>query len=123
MRRLHDLAFVVVVLIAAALCAWLSVHIQFRSDWSYGQRASLSSRTQDVLKKLNGPVSIVSYARTTGELRGTIAAFIARYQQLKPDIALRFVDPDTDPDAMRKQAITLDGEMVIHYAERTQRVN
>lgn len=108
--------------LAVALAGWLSVHWQWRGDFSFGQRASLSQPTLDVLAALDGPVEVVSYARPDGTLRETIGAFVARYRQRKPDLTLRFVDPDTDPGAMRARGISLDGEIELNYEGRSQRL-
>jgi ABC-type uncharacterized transport system involved in gliding motility auxiliary subunit len=122
MARWHRVVQPLLLLAAVAIAGWLSVHWQWRADFSHGQRASLSAATRDTLAALDGPVTVTSFARAEGPLRGTIAAFVARYRQLKPDLALVFVDPDVDPGAMRERGISLDGEIEIAYAGRTERV-
>ena len=122
MKRFQDLAFVVLLLAAASLAVWLSFRVGFRSDWSFAQRGSLTSATRDTLAQFQGPVEVVSYARDEPALREAVSSFVARYQQLKPDLALRFVNPDADPAAMRSRAITIDGELEIGYAGRHERL-
>lgn len=121
-RTLADVVHALVLLALAGLLGWLSVHYQSRVDLSYGQRASLSPATRDVLATLDGPIDVVSYARADGELRPAVAAFFARYSALDPDLTLRFVDPDADPATMRERGITLDGEIEISHGGRSQRV-
>lgn len=121
-RAFADALHALLLLALAAALAWISVQWQFRADFSHGQRASLSPATRAVLAALDGPVEVVCYARPGGELRGRIAAFFARYTQVKPDLVLRFVDPDADPGAMRARGITLDGEIALNHAGRSQRV-
>ena len=122
MARLHRIAQHLLLLAAVALAGWLSVHWQARWDFSHGQRASLSQATLDTLAALPGPVTVTSYARPEGALRGTVAAFVERYRRHKPDLTLAFVDPDADPGAMRDRGISLDGEIEIAFDGRTQRV-
>jgi hypothetical protein len=122
MARGHRIAQHLLLLAAVALAGWLSVHWQARFDLSHGQRASLAQATLDTLAALDGPVTVTSYARPEGPLRGTIAAFVERYRRHKPDLALDFVDPDADPGAMRQRGISLDGEIEIAHGGRTQRV-
>ncbi len=55
-------------------------------------------------------------------MRGIIANFVERYQHAKHDVDLRFVDPDADPDAMRAAGVSVDGELEIHYKERSERL-
>lgn len=122
MARLTRVLQPLLLVLAVALAGWLSVQWQWRGDFSFGQRASLSQATLDVLAALDGPVEVISYARPDGALRETIAAFVARYRQRKPDLTLRFVDPDTDPGAMRARGISLDGELELNHDGRSQRL-
>lgn len=122
MARWHRPLQALLLCCAVALAGWLSVHWSWRVDLSHGARASLSQPSRDVLAALEGPVEVVSYARAAGPLRETIAAFVARYREAKPDLNLTFVDPDEDPGAMRARGISLDGEIELRHAGRSQRV-
>jgi hypothetical protein len=108
--------------IAAGCIGYLTTRHAYQFDWSAGHRASLTAPSRSVLAKLHGPLEITSYAAPGGRLRPTIAAFIARYQALKPDITLHFVDPDRNPGAMRAAGIQVAGEMVLRYHGREQYV-
>ncbi|MEO7916352.1 MAG: GldG family protein [Dokdonella sp.] len=118
MRSLAGLLVVV-----AAICiAFLSTRYRGESDWSAGGRASLSAATTQLLDGLTEPVDVISYARPDGGLRDVIRDFIERYQHRKPDITLRFVDPDSDPEAMRDAGIRIDGELQLSYRGRNERL-
>ncbi|HSM99921.1 MAG TPA: Gldg family protein [Rudaea sp.] len=120
--RLADIVFTIL-LAAAALCvAFLSTRFGWQRDFSYAQRSSLDTRTVELLHRLDAPVSIVSYAGQDAQLRAAIADFLARYQHIKSDISLRFVDPDADPAATRAAGITIDGEMVVTYKDRNEQL-
>lgn len=121
--RLRSAVFVLLLLLAAACVGYLSQRHAWMSDWTAGGRASLSAPSRAVLARLKGPVKVVSYASPGSDLRPTIATFMARYRRIKPDITLSFVDPQTDPAAMRKAGISVDGELVIHYHGREQRLD
>jgi len=121
-RPVADSLYILLLVAAVSLAAWLSVRWQGRSDFSYGARASLSQASRDALVALDGPVEVVSWARPTGGLREPIAAFVARYTQAKPDLVLRFADPDADPEAARKQGVRVDGELVLSHGERHERL-
>jgi ABC-type uncharacterized transport system involved in gliding motility auxiliary subunit len=122
-RHLHGLLFTLLVLVAALAIGFLSSRHDYVSDWTYGGRGSVSQETRAVLSKFNGSVEIVSYAKPQGDLRQTVAAFLQRYQQVKPDLQLSFVDPQQDPAAMRNLGITVDGELILHYQHREQRLD
>lgn len=123
LRRLDGWLFALLLLAGVAAAGYLSARYQHIADWTHGGRASLSSESRAVLARLDGPVEIVSYASPQGTLRQTIANFVQRYQQVKPDISLRFVDPQLDPAAMRELGITIDGELLIHYQGHEQRLD
>ena len=112
---------ILVIAIAVAL-AFLSTRFGFVRDWSYAHGASLGEASVAVLHALDGPVEVVSYARTQGGLRAVIADFVDRYRRVKPDLDLRFVDPDADPDAMRTAGVRVDGELDIRYRDRSERL-
>jgi gliding motility-associatede transport system auxiliary component len=110
------------VLVAAAALAFLSTRFGFEADVSHANGASLSPASVALLKTLDAPVDVVSYASTQSELRPVIANFIERYRRVKPDVALRFVDPDADPEAMRAAGVTVDGELDVRYKHRSERL-
>ncbi len=121
-RRLPMPLYVLALAVAAGSIGYLAMRHARVFDWSAGHRASLSAPTRAVLARLQGPLRITSYAVPGGTLRPTIAAYIARYQALKPDISLHFVDPDRNPGAVRAAGIEVAGEMVLHYRDRTVHV-
>ncbi|RDS84028.1 GldG family protein [Dyella psychrodurans] len=123
LRRLNGWIFAALVLLGAGAIGYLSAHHDHVADWTYGSRVSMSPETRAVLAKLDGPVDIVSYASPQGDLRQTIAAVMQRYQQAKPDLHLSFVDPQKDPAAMRNLGITVDGELILQYRHREQRLD
>lgn len=121
-ERFSSAIYVVLVLVAAVLVAFLSTRFGFERDWSHANGASLSPASVALLKTLDGPVEVVSYASKQGGLRAIIADFVDRYRRAKPDITLRFVDPDADPEAMRSAGITVDGEFDLRYRDRSERL-
>ncbi|MEI7036792.1 GldG family protein [Fulvimonas yonginensis] len=121
--RLDVWLFALALLAGAGALGYLSTRYAVMSDWTAGGRASLSPESRAVLAALDGPVEIVSYANPQGDLRQTIAGFIERYRRLKPDLTLRFVDPEQDPAKMRALGITVDGAIIVHYRGREQRLD
>ena len=63
-QRLQTWAFVVLFLTAIGLLAWLSTRYHFQSDWTASGRFTLSDATAQLLKKLDGPVTITSFNRS-----------------------------------------------------------
>jgi ABC-type uncharacterized transport system involved in gliding motility auxiliary subunit len=121
-ERVLDALFAVLLLAAAVMIAFFSTRFGWQHDFSYAQRASLDSRTRTLLEKLDAPISIVSYAPPDNQLRSAIADFVARYERIKPDISLSFVDPDSNPAATREAGIQVNGELVIRYKGRSEQL-
>ncbi|MDE2307233.1 MAG: GldG family protein [Xanthomonadaceae bacterium] len=122
-RRLDSWLFALLLLLGAGALGYLSTRYTHETDWTAHGRASLSAQSRAVLAKLDGPVDIVSYASPQGNLRQTVAGFLQRYQRVKPDIRLRFVDPQLDPAKMRELGITVDGALILHYRGHQQRLD
>ncbi len=122
-RRLDGWLFALLLVLACAAIGYLSTRHNYRADWTANGRISLAPESRAVLEQLNGPVEIVSYANPQGDLRQTIAGFLQRYQAVKPDLSLRFVDPQLDPAKMRELGITVDGALILHYRDHEQRLD
>jgi ABC-type uncharacterized transport system involved in gliding motility auxiliary subunit len=108
------------VVIAVCLAA-LSVRFSFTADWSAGARATIAPQSRSLLQRLEGPLEVTSYARP-GTLRAKTRLLIDRYRRFKPDLDLKFVDPDLDPIATQDAGITADGELVLAWNGRSQPV-
>ncbi|MET0232031.1 MAG: DUF4350 domain-containing protein [Rhodanobacteraceae bacterium] len=120
--RLSGVVHIALIALAAFAVAFLSTRFGFEHDWSHANSASLSPESTALLETLDAPVEVVSYAGTQGGLRAIISNFVGRYQRAKPDVSLRFVDPDADPQAMRAAGVTVDGELELRYRERSERL-
>jgi len=122
--RLQNILFVVLFLAIVALLAWLSLHYKYESDWTAAGRHTLSEATVTLLERMDGPVEILAFARS-GKLvatRRNIAEMIERYQQHKDDIDIRYINPETEPELTREYNISVDGELVVTYNDRTEHV-
>jgi hypothetical protein len=120
--RLNSLVTLLLIVCLTILLAWLSVRYQTQMDWTQSGRHSLSHASQEVLDRMEGPVEITAYAREDAALRKAVEKIIGRYQRLKPDISLRFVNPDAVPDEVRNAGVSVNGEMLLRYRGRTEHV-
>ena len=123
LTRLHGWLRALLLLAAALALGYLATRHAWQADWTANGRASLSAPSRAVLARLDGPVEITSYASPRDDLRQTIAGFIQRYQRVKPDIGLDFVDPELDPQKMRELGIGVDGALIVRYAGREQHLD
>lgn len=113
---------VVLLLALAVLLAWLSTRYPYEADWTSAGRHSLSQASRDVLARMKGELHVSAYARPQPDLRETIERFVRRYQRVRPDIKLEFVNPDAVPDEVRSLGVSVNGELVLHYNDRVEHV-
>ncbi len=120
--RLQNWFFVALFLTVIGLLAWLSTRYSFEADWTASGRHTLSEASSTLLQQLDGPITITSFSREDdlSGLRKRTKGLVSRYQRVKPDISLVFVDPDLEPDRVRAEGITLDGELIVEYGERSE---
>lgn len=120
--RLQNLLFTVLFLAVVGLVAWLSTRYSAQFDWTAGSRHTLSDASRKVLDLMKEPITITAYARENAQLRNQIRDQVGRYSRYKKDLTLKFVNPDTQPDKIRELGITMDGEMMVDYQGRTEKI-
>ena len=120
--RWQTTSFVLLFLGAVGLLAWLSTRYSFEADWTANKRNSLSEASVAALKVIEGPVNVTAYATEDENIRRGITELIKRYQRIKPDLLLTFINPETDPEQVRQLNITLNGELIFNYAGRSEHV-
>ncbi len=120
--RLNSIVMICLLSVSAGLLAWLSHKHYVEYDWTATGRHTLSQASRDLLAKMPDKIEITSYARENSVLRDAIKKFVGKYQRHKPDIVLHFVNPDAVPDEVRNLGISVDGEIIIHYQDRSEHV-
>ena len=120
--RLQNLLFSLLFLVAVGLLAWLSTQYSTQFDWTASHRHTLSETSKKVLALLKDPVTITAYARENQQVREPIRDLVDRYSRSKKDLTLNFVNPDTQPEKVRQLGIQVDGEMVVDYQGRSERI-
>ncbi|MCC6917280.1 GldG family protein [Nitrosomonas sp.] len=124
--RWQNSVFIALFLALTGMLGYLAQ--EFRTQWDFSQnsRNSLSQASTDLLKKLDGPLHVTVYATQQdlqlGDIRGIIGNFISVYQRIKPDLTLDFIDPVKQPQEAQSAGIRLNGEIVIHYNDRKERL-
>ncbi len=122
MLKLQSAIFALLLIAVAALLAWLSHRYIVQLDWTAGQRNSLSNASRMLLDEIDGPIKITAYARENKVLRRGIRELVDRYRRHKPDVEVVFVNPDRNPDEVRRLGISNDGELVVRYLNRSANV-
>lgn len=120
--RINSLIMLLLLLILAGLLAWASTRYPLIFDWTRTGRHTLADASISVLERMDGPVTVTSYAREQSDLRNAIGKFIDKFQRVKPDLEFRFQNPDTVPDEVRDLGISINGELVLQYQGRTAHI-
>jgi ABC-type uncharacterized transport system involved in gliding motility auxiliary subunit len=120
--QLQNLVFVAGLLVFMGLLAWLSTRYSFDADWTSSGRNSLSIDSRQLLDEMPDPVQVTAFATENALIREHIRDLIGRYQRYKPNLELEFVNPDTEPETVRELGISLDGELLLEYQGRKEKV-
>jgi len=114
--------FVVLLVAFAGMLSWVAR--DYRKEWDVSQNArnTLSEPTVAMLRELNGPVTITSYATAQEDLRKVVRDFLAPYQRVKPDIAISFVDPREQPKLAQAAGVQVNGELVVEFGRRSENI-
>lgn len=121
---LHNFLFVILLLVMIGLLGYLALTTRLQWDATQNGRNSLSQASITTLHKLAGPVDVTVYATNRdaqfGDVRNIISGFIALYQNIKPDIAVTFIDPIEQPKLAQQAGVRVNGEMVFSYNGRRE---
>lgn len=120
--RVQSGLFVALFLAVLGALAWLSVEFSHEVDWTAGQRQSLTEASRQVLRALDGPVMVTAFMRDDEARRRGVETVVARYRRFKDDIAIEFVNPDTHPDRARAAGVSTEGEVLVAFAGRSERL-
>lgn len=120
--KINSSIMLLLLLSVAILLAWFSYRYDKQFDWTASGRHSLSAASIETLNKMSDPIQITSYASDNQELREIIRNTVKRYQLIKPDIDLEFINQVAVPQQAAELGITVDGEMLLQYQGRTEHV-
>jgi ABC-type uncharacterized transport system involved in gliding motility auxiliary subunit len=121
--RINSAIFVSLLIAIIGALAYLSTRYTLTADWTANGRHTLSEASRILLSKIDGPVDITAFAPEDQELRDTIEDLVERYQVHKPDLSLKFVNPEAAPDQLRQLNISSIGELILRYGGRTEHVS
>jgi len=103
-----------------AMLGWLSTRYKIEADWTAGNRNTLSEPSVKLLGSLQGPVEFKVFLYPRSEMRQAIEADVRRYQRVKDDVTLEFIDPSTNPQKVRDYNVQRPGEAVVEYQGRRE---
>lgn len=108
-------------IVAVIVCVGLlSVRYKAELDWTAGGRNTLTAASQKLLRQMPDKIRFTAFLYPESENRRDIEQWIKRYQRVKPDITLDYVDPSKDPAKVKAYNIDQPGEVVVEYQDRKE---
>ncbi len=120
--QVQNLIFMIGLLTFVGILGWMSTLYSFQSDWTSSNRNTISDSSKQLLDSMTSALKITAFSREASATRVQIRDLVSRYQRHKKDISLNFINPDVDPERIRKLGIALDGELLIDYQGRSEKV-
>lgn len=120
--RLQSSLFTLAFLTIVGLLAVLSVRYNYQADWTFSGRNSLSPASRALLDRLEGPVTIISFAQSV-PVKRQVTELVSPYHRYKPDLELKFINPDTHPNKVRELGVAFETELVIKKGSRRENLN
>ncbi|MDP2964035.1 MAG: GldG family protein [Sulfurimicrobium sp.] len=122
--RRHPRFYVFLLLGMVSVAGAISQRYYWQWDVTQNGRHTLSQASRNVLNEMPGAVVVTAYAAMLdaqhGDLRRPIRDFIARYQGIKPDLVLDFIDPTVQAELARVAGVRVNGELVLSYGGRSE---
>ena len=120
---LQNGVFYILLLVMLGLLGFLGYTFKFEADWTYGGRNSLSQPTQLLLKTLDKPLTFIAYIPNRPDLEADLRKMIVKYQRIKKDTSIEFVNPDLDPARAKQDGIQSAGQLAIHLGDKSEVVD
>jgi ABC-type uncharacterized transport system involved in gliding motility auxiliary subunit len=117
--------FMMLFIAIISLLGVLSTRYTITADWTANGRNTLSTASLRLLETLDAPIRMRAFLRddaTGEELRKYIRDVTGRYQRVKTDMTLEFVNPELEPQLSRDLGIRSEGEIIVTYKERSEHV-
>ena len=104
------------------MLAWLSNRYPVTIDMSANQRNSLSQETVRLLENIDAPLEITLFISPVNEAKTAIETLFDRFRALQPNIEVTSLNPDLHPQLLREHDIRFDGEALLRYQGRSEKL-
>jgi len=120
--RFQNLLFYVSFFSVIGLLAYISNKYNIDYDLTATNRHTLSDASIKVLQRMQQKINIRVFIRSSDiqPARKVIADKLMQYTRIKKDIEIEYINPDTNPDIIRKLGIKVDGEIIVEYNNRSE---
>ena len=122
-QRLKTTLTTVLLLGVLGTLGWLTTQYSLQTDITDNASNTLSPVSEQLLIALPDEVRITAYIKKGQSLRAQAAQLIDRYTRIKPNLTLRFIDPDLEPEKARDLNIGPEGLILVEYQGRTEKLS
>jgi len=121
--RIQSGVFLLLFITLLAVLAWLSNRYPVTFDMSANQRNSLSQETSRLLENVDYPLQVTLFVKPQNNRKSLLETLFERYRQLQPNIRFQSLNPDLHPDLLRAHDIRFDGEVLLEYQGRSEKIS
>lgn len=120
--RIQSGVFVILFIGLLVVLAWTTNRFAISIDFSANQRNSLSAETLRLLATVENSLEITLFASPINENRAAYEKLFNRYQRQQSKVRFRSLNPDLHPDLLRDHDIRFDGEALLQYQTRSEKL-
>ena len=121
--RVQSYFFTLLFLSIIGLLAWFSTQHSASSDWTYGNRNSLTDSSIQLLKSMPGSVTLNVFLPKQASMRLAVEELLNRYKKHKENFNYRILNPDLDIELAKLENITRYGQVVVKYNNKKEKLN
>jgi len=121
--RIQSGVFLILFIGLLAVLAWISERYPVSFDMSANERNSLSQETARLVAEIERPLKVTLFVSPINDSKPLLEALFERYAQLQPNIRFDSLNPDLHPDLLRTHDIRYDGEVLIEYQGRSEKLS
>jgi ABC-type uncharacterized transport system involved in gliding motility auxiliary subunit len=121
--RIQSGVFLLLFIALMAVLASITDRYSLTIDMSANQRNSLSQESVRLVAEIEGPLEVTIFVSPVNGSKALLEALFERYRLLQPNIRVSSLNPDLHPDLLRIHDIRYDGEVLIEYGGRSEKVS
>jgi hypothetical protein len=119
-RPLVDGLFAALLFATVIAAGWLIAQNDRYWDWTSAHGNTLTPESAAILARLEAPLRVTVFSDAQNPLGKTIDRLLARYRHARPDLEVRFVDPQRFPEQARDAKVSIAGQIMLEYRGRRE---
>ena len=121
--RIQSGIFLLLFIALLVVLAWISESHPLSIDMTANERNSLSQESVRLVAEVEFPLEVTLFVSPINESRLLLEALFERYRLLQPNISVISLNPDLHPDLLRAHDIRFDGEVLLEYRGRSEKIS